>query len=642
MKNFIEKYKFSKIVKNFILFFSIITISALVAQSQVAEGKTWQQFRSDFFMRVFDKDISVSAGIFGDELEDRNKINTEIASGTYNKRASLYDRFGGSIKFIPYYGEARYPITIIDKFYTNIKKGNKKFDISFNDLFSSEDSDENHIVYETRPDVTKEDDYQTKKWKDPRRDAYSELNIAGSDAYLGNTYLEVGNFLVQGMMYILSDKIPNFGKEIIEKIYTSNIWEYLKKAVENVILPIGIGGAAIYLAFGLKQIYQGRRSLKDMLLILLNFYITLGIILTILVSPKSFNNITNGAITSIDKVFSKGMSASSDSEVVKSDNDKFVMTAAVWEKSILEPWSKGMFDGRNYDEMYTQYDESGKTKLDQSQDNVAEKWDDGSSRFNSKESTGDITIPLGNTEVRNWAALAWSTQSQYHMPALESDRKEYANKQLTKLSAGEDANNKFPIAETAPNNNKIYVDDFRWIDALLNISYNYTKPGDYTENYINSRSYTHNFTSNGLAAFWRGILLLLIFPLGLKKLIQLFWLLFAGFTYLWRSIRSVFSPGDESLQPWSNLKTLFKMLYYYFFYSFVVYIMLVLYIILINKGILAQGMWIISAIIMNINARPPKGTKQLKNWFNKTKQSANINYQRLKNRIKMRKSKKAS
>ena len=70
--------------------------------------------------------------------------------------------------------------------------------------------------------------------------------------------------------------------------------------------------------------------------------------------------------------------------------------------------------------------------------------------------------------------------------------------------------------------------------------------------------------------------------------------------------------------------------------------MLVLYIILINKGILAQGMFIISAIIMNINARPPKGTKQLKNWFNKTKQSANINYQRLKNRIKMRKSKKAS
>lgn len=606
-----------------ILLVGSITLATVSAATSSIEG--------ELFNKVFDINLTSGADFLRPDASNiRREYNNKIANNTEEKRLSLYDRFGGEIYFIPYYGEKKIELTIKDNLYEKIKENNDDFSFKLSDAWVKDSLELNTEIYENRPRVISEQERKNGA-QDPRREHFTGINTTGGSAALGNLYLSVGNLITRTVMWLSGNGLFLMVDNAWNDILTSSFWKSLSEQI-LIFLPILSGLFVIFILISIINIIRAKESITKTILGIINYIIAFSIIIFLLINPNAFSNITRGMVMMVDNLFAVSINSVSKSEVCISEDLSLVTEAAVWEKAIFTPWCKGMFDGKTYPELYTQFSTSDSgTKLYQTKDNIFEDWDDGTSRYNSSYHTGDIKIPLGgNGEyyTKNWGALAWSTQSIYHIDAVS----------LSFIP------NKWPSATTTPNNPNIYVDNFRWLDAKLNISPEYINPDTFENDYyvgkkiINgkrielSKAYNENFVICGMEALWMSILLLpLCYPI-LKRTISIVQIISLGFMWIIRSFKTMINPGNVMYSNMSNIKKVFKPVYHYFWWSVLMFILVTIYI-SVTGSLIGNILYLSLSLVLIRSSKPIDNYRSLNYAINRIKLKTNAIKNDVKNKI---------
>lgn len=549
-------------------------------------------------------------------IEYNNKVREDNNSAP---QISLYDRFGGNLQFIPYYGEKKFNLSIIDTLYEKMKYNDGIPSFSLGDFFTKRTGMLENEVYTNRPEIISEEE-RSAGGKDPRVEQYSALNTTGGSASLGNMYLGFGNFITKTILWLSGNGIFLILSEAWDTVVTSGAWSIFADQIIKFMPLISI----FFIVYLLKQIYKHTLkniSTKEVLINIANYVLSLTIIFYIVLSPDAFTNINTYFISVIDSVFSSALNASGD-EVSQSSDLELVTEAAIWKQAVLDPWCKGMFDGREYSELYTQYEEnSDLSKLPQSSDDIFSDWATEEHRYNSKYHTGDIKIPIGNGKyVRNWAALAWSVQSDYHINAVEDTTSD--------INIGV-----WPYAEVTPRNQSLYVDNFRWVDAKLNISPEYTSPISWNNDYNDARAYSENFVLRGMESTMLSLLLLpLLFPI-IKRLISLVQIVVIVARWMIRSIRSIVSIGDNTYSPLKNIKAIFKPLYHYFWWSMIVFVIMSIYLVMTDTFLGGVVYLLLSIVIISI-AKPVDDYRVIRDAGRKIKEGYRNSKKYISNKVK--------
>ena len=571
-----------------ILIALILSVMLIYPMTAFAEGPD-RSIIGDYFNRVFFINISDGKNIFETDADvaERTQLNSDIVTGT-NKTYSLYDRFGGNINFIPYFGETRIVTSVLDKFYTklNSNEGQFKLDVSDVKKLFEEGSISNNVVYDKRPDILSQEEV-LKGYVDPRMDAYSAISLNGGTAELANSILTFNKNFTFLAAVLSSTGILTLVNNIWHGVLDAGIGKFIEDIAVSVTFILAIVMIFVILAQAYK-VAVGRKSIGSVVKNIGMSIVAIALIFTFASRPKIIGDTIVNVMSAVDKQFDAALSVTGD-EVVKSDYTKNVREATLWETAIFNPWCKGMF-GDTYNNLYTQFDtDSSHGKMKQDHDDVSSSWSDGNPRYDSATLTGDIVVPLGNKkEVRNWAALAWSTQSYFHIDAVskaaDAERTEEAAK-----------NNSWPIATTTPNNSTIYVDNFRWIDAKLNISPEYTDAGKSTNNYTHANRYNVDFIGASLDSTHMTILLIPIIIIGLKKTVTSFKIISSSVKIMVEAAKSVFAPDNYSFAE--GFRAVGRNIYDYFWWSVISFVGISLYALLNGKGVfLYEILWIIVSI----------------------------------------------
>lgn len=559
---------------------------------------------ADFFHPVFNINLNEGYGIFGNEYDKRLDYNYRLAKGELGQHISLYDRFGGDISFIPYFGEKKFIASVMDKYYSGYRAG-EGLNIQLSDLWTVFVSDDNHMVYKNRPDIVDEIDFMD-GYYDPRRWQYENRGGTGSDASVGNFWLHISSASTRLIMYLTSNEFLNSAKKIFDEMVKTDEWKYVQKLGNFILSFLAVVSVFKFIPLFIKY-FKGHRSGKYLIQRYLNIVLAFAIVTFAFNSPTIFSSTTIKIFTYVDSLFNNILKVPDD-PVSYSSDDTYVLTARVWKITTLDPWAKGMFDGKSFNMLYTQYSNEG-LKLPQSDDNIYSSFKD-EERYNSKVHTGDIQIPLGAGKfTRNWGALAWSTQSSYHLDAVVGDIEDpFAPLKLhSKRKA-----NAFPLAQTTPRNNNIYVDNFRWLDAKLNISPMYTSPTETKSNYQRSRAYSSNFTVFGLEAFYKAMLLIPLIPIIFRRILVMLYSLFFMLIWVKRTFMYALNPENNEYAPLRNFSKLLKSWYHYFWWSLILYISISLYIALAPGNLLANIAWLFLSIMIWKNSKPIDSFDQIR------------------------------
>ena len=603
-----RKIKFKTLICLLICTFSLSLLLSLgfnsIEASAISDEKS---IVADWINPVLNITINNGQGMFDSDesAKRREELNDSIYNGTSTGKSSLYDRFGGQISFIPYFGETKIQIGLLDKFYTLLLDNMEEFELSVDDileLFEGNTAISNNCIYEGRPNILSSEAITSGK-KDPRVSAYSGISFVGGDAALGNFMLSVANGLTQFISWLSGSGIFKMMNEVVVKASNSDLGVLLLDII-GYFLPFVIGITLIMTVS--KSIKYAKGNLPDgrkFFQTIITYLISLGLIFSLAHNPTVFSNLFEKAVTLIDDEFDKALMMDSN-EVVQSDNLENVRTALLWNKSIFEPWCYGTF-GANYSNLYTQFDIDHSGKMSQSNDDVKTPWTDGSTRYNSVDLTGDIVVPLsGGEEIRNWAALAWSCQSLYHIEAVEGS----VNSGVRNPLDG------WPKATLTPNNTNIYVDNFRWLDAKMNISPEYVSPTKVYMDYSNSNKYTENFVSAGSDSIFLSLMLIPIAILAIRKIKQAVLIIFAGFRLCYYSIMNFVLQEDYDLIL--NIKKVLKPIYDYFWWSVIVFVAISLYIKLVGDNFIVNVVYVALVIYLNV-MKPIRTPAQLSNALSK-------------------------
>lgn len=632
MKKLLHKLKFLIII----VFVATFSLTLLGPTSYAKEDEESHSLFGDIFIPVFDVELTDGNGLFDTikTREEREQLNTNIASGIQTQKVSLFDRFGSTLKFVPYYGEKNFSLNIVDHIYTKLIDDEEKFEFKLKDLFWSSDSYFNTEVYYGRPYVLTGEELDNGS-TDPRTSQYGSWSTGGSVA-LGNFYLTLSEFIVDFSTFFISGNLFELVFQMMELIFNSSVWTFIKNMI-NIILPLLMIFVVIKLTKQAILVSKGdlNNSKEGLIKTIAGVFVSLMIIFTFVNRPGVFNKTINTAVTWFDDAIASSTSDQLDDEVISSSDSTNVMRAMVWKTAILEPWCNGMFQN-DYENLYTQFEpDSNKTKMPQSSQQAKE----GSKTYNSKDIIGDVKVKLYNgKDVRNWCALAWSTTSKYH---INSDGYEM------------DVSNGWPASLHTANNPQIYVDTFRWLDAKLDISPLYDGTNKIND-YANSHPYKETFVKEGMNSLVLALLTLFFIPLAFKRIIQL--ILIVGMTVSWifGSLRNLIIPDSYNRSIFGNLKASFGCIKRYAWYSLMMYLLLFIYTAVAGKGFMQNIIYILFAITLNA-AQPPtsasidrlksygreildKGKQKVKDSFSGVETNYN-SYQAQKKQLKVNKKK---
>jgi hypothetical protein len=570
-------------IKKFILV-SMVLMFAFIVPTVKADDSNMHSLVGDYFNKVFDVEPGTGHAVTDtyDDDAKREEINNQIFDGTVSKTYSLYDRFGGNVHFVPYFGETKITTGLADRFYNEWLQNKGEFKLTLSDIHMLFEMPaiSNNSVYKNRPDVLANSAIQSGQ-VDPRVSAYVGVNPLGGEASIGNVMLDVSNFVSNLVGWLSGSGLFSTINSIFNEACKGGLKNVLK-VLSNIFLPLAVAGFVLLMLKNAFRVVSGKLALKPLLLNVVSGLISLALVYALLANPMLFSSVSTHVVSLLDTTFDKAVETGQN-EVVVSDNVDHVRQASLWKVAIFEPWCNGMF-GKNYEQLYTQFD-TGKnhTKMDQSHDNVKEVWSGGAVRYDSADLTGDVVVQIGkNNYVRNWAALAWSTQSIYHINAVKDD--------------GKGVGAVWPHANTAPMNSNIYLDDFRVLDAKLNISPEYRSPSDVTMSYSNSKPYTVDFVGQGLNALLLAALLIPIAILSVRKVYYAIRIVVSGMLLLLHSVENLVLPERYSIL--NNLKSLVKPVYDYLWWDIMIFVAVSVYITLAGKSPLANIIWLIIGIML--------------------------------------------
>lgn len=585
-----------KKIKKFIPILAILLI--LLSSKAYSDDSSTRSIIGDWFNKVFSIELTDGSTLL-DTSEDkriRENINLQIYDGNSKQDYSLYDRFGGNIQFVPYFGETKIKTTLADRFYSAYLKNDAHFKLNMETIKSLLNSPavSNNVIYKTRPDILSADQLEG-GYIDPRVTTYDAVSTTGGNASVGNLLLSISGFITFATSWISSSKLFTTVNDIFTWTLSNGFSEILNK-ISSIFVPLGIIIGVLMLVSKAFQVFKGNFAAGKFFSTVINCVISLGLIFALVEKPAAFSSIFTSAVSMVDTVFDQGLNVATD-EVINSSSLRNVRAATLWKKAVFEPWCNGMFQN-DYEKMYTMYDNSSThTKFKQSDDYIDASWDGEEPRFNSKNITGDITVPLSQDKnVRNWAALAWSCQSIYHINTTSDDDK----------SEGDGI---WPKATTCPYNTRIYIDNFRWLDAKLNISPEYYNTDHIVMNYSKSKPYKETFVSQGFRSIYMCLLLIPIIVLSVRKMKYILFIVLGGVRLWYYSMMSFFMPSEYDFL--SNIKKLISPLYDYFWWSMAVYISITTYYVFAGDNLIKDFIYIIFGIYI-CKLKPIKTISQLR------------------------------
>lgn len=518
----------------------------------------------DLFEGIFHKKITDGTSIFdldGSEREGRYNLNYNILTGSQSDRASLYDRFGGNISFIYYSGETRIRTSTADKIYDALVYGSQE-KLSFSDigdLIGSNDTIYTNTFYQNRPGLKSKD-------SDPRLVAYKKITPVEQYVLgLANSQIRISEFVTDATGFFCSERFINQISSIIEGFLSSDEVKTVTDTIRQIMyIPLAV--TLIFLVIKTIDYLRGKESLTKIFVHAFTALLSLGILGAALASPSMLVNITKNAMTLGDNLTAAAISqANSDNDIIHSDSTDNVLTASLWETSVFRPWVKATFCGIEYDNLYTTYSESGN------------QWE---LTTNQARAIGDISVPLSSADdakIKNWAALAYSCSSIFHINATEdavSDIEIDTEKSEDKYI--------WPKSTMAGRGTDyIYSDDFRWLDASLKVGQTDNDAAANVAQYINTREYSFDPIPYAYESLWKAILLIPILILGLKKSYTIVAALFNIVQLIFFSIMNMMNPEQTSIK--TMFTKAFMPVAMSFWYAIVIFIATNLYTLMVQK-----------------------------------------------------------
>lgn len=532
-----------------------------------------------------------------DDNAKRKNINMEIMNGSSKIKYSLYDRFGSNIQYVPYFGEKYITTDLIDLFYRGIKNNKLKFQFKLKWLFEHKSVELNNIVYKGRPRIVSETSYLDGK-KDPRREVFAEVQTSGGDAQIANFYLDISKGLFHIFVFLWQPDLGDINNSLNDLVKSEEYGSF-KKAMNALITLLTIIMMFKLIPYIIRAIKEQR--VKEFISVVASGIMSMIFLFIMINNINLFGTLANNYQKVITEVFSNDFS-NGKSEVSSSDLKDNRIPAAIFEKVIFQPWVKGMFDNNKYKDM------------------AVDKYD-------NNNGVNGISIPLGaGKESKNWAALAYSCQSPYHIDAIKNDVPTPSAVEWSKINQ----DTPFPVAMRMPGNKNIYVDNFRWLDSKLKVSYSKydTKTG-----YKDTRSYKTNFLPTAIES---NFLVMLLFPIGIilfKRFLSLLYVFLTAIRWLYASIRGCIDPGGVGSKYGTTLKSMLIPWYHYVWFTIMAYIMIFLYCKL-PSNFVSHLFWIAFSIFFITSSRPPSSYTEAVQRFhgmtNKIKNGASA----VKNKVK--------
>ena len=525
--------------------------------------------QKDFFMGIFHKKVTngdILPDLTGESTKQRQKINYEILNGSATSSYSLYDRFGGNVTFPMYLGEEPVLTGFADKIYeyytAPIDEQEGIFGFfskiaSIAEILMQKNTFYTNEFYDGRPQLKNGN-------SDPRVILYKDNGGTTilQDVTLGTSnYLLDASKLITGLTtFFINDGAVDLVKSVIDPLLTT-VQSTMSSLVMVLVGVLMVGTVAFVVVGAVTYLKSGQASLKELLIKFFGALLSLGLISAILISPTSFANISYKVLKFTDNVTSAAINMShKDDEIISSSVDDNVVAATLWKQSIFLPWVNGTFGGKNYDELYTTYsDKPNQWTVDN----------------DTALSYGNISIKRGGgEEVKNWAALAYSCSSIYHIDSVEDQKAAAVSNPETRYGAPE----YWPKAKLAGDNKSIYVDDFRWIDAYLKVGqYEDNSEKLVTDSYVDYNLYAFDGIAAGGRAIFLSILLLPLLVVGVKKFASIIVCIGNLAILLWRSLMNIFNPADEQYNILSNIRASLNPFISYLYYAIVIFVLIYLY-----------------------------------------------------------------
>lgn len=535
------------------------------AKVEEFEGNLEGSIRSmqkDYFMGSIHKTIqdgsNVITDIDGKKEKERKELNYSIMNGDAKEEYSLYDRFGTGIKFPLYLGEKLVVTGALDKVYTVLINGEEK-KLSFSnivELIAKNPTAYINRYYNNRPPLKN-------NGNDPRVQQYDNVGgiTMGNDASLGfaNWYLNFSQGITSVVTTLASGELTKAAFGSAKDFFTDENWKPIREFL-FALFPLFLIGAIVFAVAQGGKTFLGSFSFKNFLTKIIGVLLSIGIFFGLATQPTLLLKATETVSMFGEKIVSVALNEThKDDEIVHSSKTDNVIAASIWEESIFKPWVKGVFSGKNYNELYTTF--AGKPEN--------ETW---KLHSDSANAIGDISVPIGNGKsIKNWAALAYSTQSIYHIDSVKN-------------GAAKPLNNKNELDKyiwpkaSMTNNKSIYRDDFRWLDAYMKVGHYAKHDGSQgVSDYIETTPYDFRGDTHCLEMLYLSLLLIPIGVLAFRKYKSIVYVIFSSVMIIFRAAGNIFKPEDNKLSIAGSAKSLWSNIKLYIWYCLLVGIGITLY-----------------------------------------------------------------
>lgn len=533
-------------------------------------------------------------------LEEINKEVYKSRIKTFNSEAdntpnySLYELFGADLHWYRYIGESTCTPGLLDHIWSGVTQNKTSELISFDTINYSSLVYLSCQVYEGRPKVLTTADIQN-GYKDPR----IGRDILGGYTYvLGSIQMTICKYVNSFVAFLMGHEVLDKVTEIFTLIETSDMWTDVFKPVVFIIISFCmIAFIASLAGKAIRYAKNGSSSMREAINRFLIGFLCLIILLGSVAKPESFNDVILKTVTFVDQIFEASLSKTlSGDEVIDVTNDDLVVEAVLWKTGIFNAWCRGQFDGKEYNELYTQYAKLGKIKnkkkMAQSYDKPDANSLSGDPVFNSAEATGDVYVYVGGgKEIRNWAAYLYSCGSKYHMDySLDSKYAENYQNGLADTMEIE-----FPTAKTTANDKTIMADTFRVVDAQMNISPQLYPDGSKSYNYTDAKKLETHFLLESSAMFFNTLLLAFFLPVIWLKIKNFVLLIITVFKMIWFSILELFKEGDNLKEIGTSIKESF---FGYVVACLKINIMVLLYMKFVDRNLFMSIIYVILCIVV--------------------------------------------
>lgn len=539
-----------------------------------------------------------------EERDYRHKLNLKIIRKTVenakdNKSSSgggsqsLYNRFGPKLQFVEYNGEVTEDIELGDHIVSAYVSDNDKNLEIIDDVLRYD----SHIylstrVYKDRPPVL-DVNMLKQGYIDPRAQLYKDGNLGKLYTLtFAKIRLAISSFIV-GLVNLFTDnKFFVFILGAFKMVVTSPAWSVVRIGV-NTILVIFLAVFIFSLVKHAMKFAKGSEPAGSFFTRFAIGILSIGLISLFLATPTSMLDKSAKVVNIVDDFINYSLSyAFKDDPTIFSSDGKYTMNAAVWKTTLFEPWCLATF-GRPYEKCYTQFaeDKGDGEKLPQSYEpdhENPENSDDSDIFYDSAGCTGDVFVDLGGGKLeRNWAAYALSTMSIYHIGNEVYEEE----KDMSEC-------NRFPNAMTTFRNKDIYADMFRWIDAKMNISPQYSTDEEATvfNNYGDSNGFETHYYKYSWDMLWRALLLAMLLPVIWFRLKSFLGIMYVAVKGIYYSLVELVKENRGLSSFWEDIK---DNILQYAYHSIQLYILLFLYVTLVDKNFLLQLLFIVLAFVIS-------------------------------------------